>query len=64
MRTFSQIETAAQAGGREVRSVAIKKAVVRSVLKIPKDVPLDIVALPGCGIQTGAGGAINAPWLS
>ncbi len=33
--------------------------VQESVVKIPKDVPLEIVAPLGCGIQTGAGAVIN-----
>jgi aryl-alcohol dehydrogenase len=32
----------------------------RNVVKIPKDVPLEIMGPLGCGIQTGAGAVINA----
>ena len=35
-------------------------ATERNVVKIPKDVPLDIMGPLGCGIQTGAGAVINA----
>jgi aryl-alcohol dehydrogenase len=31
----------------------------RSVIKVPSDVPLEILSPMGCGIQTGAGGVIN-----
>ncbi len=31
----------------------------RSVVKVPADVPVEILAPLGCGIQTGAGGVIN-----
>ncbi len=31
----------------------------RSVIKVPTDVPLEILSPMGCGIQTGAGGVIN-----
>jgi aryl-alcohol dehydrogenase len=31
----------------------------RSVVKVPKDIPLEILGPLGCGIQTGAGSAIN-----
>jgi aryl-alcohol dehydrogenase len=31
----------------------------RSVVKVPSDVPLEILSPMGCGIQTGAGGVIN-----
>jgi S-(hydroxymethyl)glutathione dehydrogenase/alcohol dehydrogenase len=30
-----------------------------AVIKIPHDVPLDIAALVGCGVMTGAGAALN-----
>jgi aryl-alcohol dehydrogenase len=32
----------------------------RSVVKVPTDVPLEILSPLGCGIQTGAGGVINS----
>ena len=32
----------------------------RNVVKVPKDVPLEILGPFGCGIQTGAGGVINS----
>ena len=32
----------------------------RSVVKVPTDVPLEILSPMGCGIQTGAGGVINS----
>ena len=32
----------------------------RNVVKIPKDVPLEIMGPLGCGIQTGAGAVINS----
>jgi aryl-alcohol dehydrogenase len=32
----------------------------RDVVKVPQDVPLDILGPLGCGIQTGAGGVINS----
>jgi aryl-alcohol dehydrogenase len=32
----------------------------RNVVKVPKDVPLEIMGPMGCGIQTGAGGVINS----
>jgi aryl-alcohol dehydrogenase len=32
----------------------------RNVVKVPSDVPLDIIAPLACGIQTGAGSVINA----
>ncbi len=32
----------------------------RSVVKVPSDVPLEILSPMGCGIQTGAGGVINS----
>ena len=32
----------------------------RSVVKIPSDVPLEIMGPPGCGVQTGAGTVINS----
>ena len=32
----------------------------RNVVKVPTDVPLEILAPLGCGIQTGAGGVINS----
>lgn len=32
----------------------------RNVVKIPKDVPLELMGPLGCGIQTGAGAVINA----
>lgn len=32
----------------------------RSVVRIPKDVPLDIMGPLGCGVQTGAGAVINS----
>ncbi|HKR90136.1 MAG TPA: NAD(P)-dependent alcohol dehydrogenase [Phenylobacterium sp.] len=35
-------------------------ATQRNIVKIPKDVPLDIMGPLGCGIQTGAGAVINA----
>ena len=35
-------------------------ATERNVVKIPTDVPLDIMGPLGCGIQTGAGAVINA----
>jgi aryl-alcohol dehydrogenase len=31
----------------------------RSVIKVPADVPVEILSPMGCGIQTGAGGVIN-----
>jgi aryl-alcohol dehydrogenase len=31
----------------------------RNVVKVPSDVPLEILSPMGCGIQTGAGGVIN-----
>ena len=31
----------------------------RSVVKVPKDIPLDILGPLGCGIQTGAGAVLN-----
>jgi aryl-alcohol dehydrogenase len=31
----------------------------RSVVKVPSDVPLEMLSPMGCGIQTGAGGVIN-----
>ena len=31
----------------------------RSVVKIPKDVPLEIMGPLGCGVQTGAGAILN-----
>jgi aryl-alcohol dehydrogenase len=34
-------------------------ATERNVVKIPKDVPLDLMGPLGCGIQTGAGAVIN-----
>ena len=33
---------------------------VRSAVKVPEDVPLEIAAPFGCGIQTGAGAVLNA----
>lgn len=45
---FSQSSFATYAIGNE-----------RSVVKIPKDVPLDIMGPLGCGIQTGAGAILN-----
>ena len=35
-------------------------ATQRNVVKIPKDVPLEIMGPLGCGIQTGAGAVMNA----
>ncbi|HJQ17109.1 MAG TPA: NAD(P)-dependent alcohol dehydrogenase [Allosphingosinicella sp.] len=35
-------------------------ATERNVVKIPKDVPIEIMGPLGCGIQTGAGAVINA----
>lgn len=35
-------------------------ASARNLVKIPKDVPLEIMGPLGCGIQTGAGAVINA----
>lgn len=35
-------------------------ATERSVVKIPKDVPLELMGPLGCGIQTGAGAVMNA----
>jgi len=35
-------------------------ATERNVVKIPKDVPVEIMGPLGCGIQTGAGAVINA----
>jgi len=32
----------------------------RNVVKVPKDLPLEIMGPLGCGIQTGAGGVINS----
>jgi len=32
----------------------------RNVVKVPKDVPLEILGPLGCGIQTGAGGVLNS----
>ncbi|MFP3929100.1 MAG: NAD(P)-dependent alcohol dehydrogenase, partial [Desulfobacteraceae bacterium] len=32
----------------------------RNVVKVPKDVPLEILAPLGCGVQTGAGAVINS----
>lgn len=32
----------------------------RCVIKVPSDVPLEILSPMGCGIQTGAGGVINS----
>jgi len=32
----------------------------RNVVKVPDDVPLELVAPLGCGVQTGAGGVLNA----
>lgn len=32
----------------------------RNVVKVPKDIPLEILAPLGCGIQTGAGAVLNA----
>jgi aryl-alcohol dehydrogenase len=32
----------------------------RNVVKVPKDIPLEIVGPLGCGIQTGAGGVMNS----
>ena len=32
----------------------------RNVVKVPKDVPLDILGPMGCGIQTGAGAVMNS----
>jgi len=32
----------------------------RNVVKVPNDVPLEMLAPLGCGIQTGAGGVINS----
>ena len=31
----------------------------QAVIKIPSDIPLDIAALVGCGVMTGAGAALN-----
>ena len=33
---------------------------VRNAVKVPQDVPLDILGPLGCGVQTGAGAAINS----
>jgi S-(hydroxymethyl)glutathione dehydrogenase/alcohol dehydrogenase len=33
---------------------------IRSVIKIPKDIPLDVAALVGCGVPTGWGSAVNS----
>jgi aryl-alcohol dehydrogenase len=35
-------------------------ASVRNVVKVPKDLPLEIMGPLGCGVQTGAGGVINS----
>jgi aryl-alcohol dehydrogenase len=35
-------------------------ATERNVVKVPKDLPLEIMGPLGCGIQTGAGGVINS----
>jgi aryl-alcohol dehydrogenase len=35
-------------------------ATERNIVKIPKDVPLELMGPLGCGIQTGAGAVINA----
>lgn len=35
-------------------------ATPRNVVKVPKDVPLEILGPLGCGLQTGAGGVLNA----
>jgi aryl-alcohol dehydrogenase len=32
----------------------------RNVIKVPSDVPLEVLSPLGCGIQTGAGGVINS----
>lgn len=32
----------------------------RNVIKVPKEVPLELLGPLGCGLQTGAGGVINA----
>ncbi|MBC7227379.1 MAG: NAD(P)-dependent alcohol dehydrogenase [Thermoflexales bacterium] len=32
----------------------------RNVVKVPKDVPLDVLAPMGCGVMTGAGAVINS----
>jgi aryl-alcohol dehydrogenase len=36
----------------------------RNAVKVPKDIPLEILGPLGCGIQTGAGSAINGMKLS
>lgn len=35
-------------------------AAERNVVKVPNDVPLEMLAPLGCGVQTGAGGVINS----
>lgn len=35
-------------------------ATERNVVKVPKDIPLEILAPLGCGLQTGAGAVLNA----
>lgn len=35
-------------------------ATERNVVKVPRDVPLELLGPLGCGIQTGAGGVMNA----
>ena len=35
-------------------------APIRNIVKAPSDIPLDILAPLGCGIQTGAGSILNA----
>jgi aryl-alcohol dehydrogenase len=35
-------------------------ATERNVVKVPKDLPIEIMGPLGCGIQTGAGGVINS----
>jgi aryl-alcohol dehydrogenase len=60
--------TALSAGGREIHSHFFGQssfsthaiATERNVVKLDADVPLDVVAPFGCGIQTGAGAVLNA----
>ena len=55
-------------GGKTINAVFFNQssfashalAAERNVVKVPSDVPLELLGPMGCGIQTGAGGVINS----
>ncbi|MFE9662739.1 zinc-binding dehydrogenase [Streptomyces sp. NPDC005955] len=62
------LHRAPDAGGEEVHGhffgqssfATLSLATERNVVKVPDDIPLDLLAPLGCGLQTGAGAVLNS----